>query len=123
MTDPQLQATLDTLRASFAERIGARGRNFAQAVRRAGRRLPRKHRAAAATLVDAERMAANPRLARLIDAGQIERAVQDLETWLATQDPRERRKTAIINWAALIGFYVLATAGLVIAFLVWRGYV
>ena len=114
---------MDTLRASFAERIGARGRDFAQAVRRAGRRVPRKLRPAAATLVDAERMAANPRLARLIDAGRIELAARDLETWLATQDPRERRKTAIINWAALIGFYVLVTAGLVIAFLVWRGYV
>lgn len=123
MTDPQLQATLDSLRASFAERVGARGRTFAAAVRKAGRRVPRKLRPAAAALIEAERMAANPRLARLVDAGQVELAARDLEIWLATQDPRERRKTAIINWAALIGFYVLVTAGLVIAFLVWRGYV
>jgi hypothetical protein len=123
MTDPHLARTLDGLRASFAERLGLRGKDFAAVVRRAGRRIPRRLRPAAARLAEAERMAGNPRLARLVDAASVEAAARDLADWLETQDPRERRRTAIINTSALIAFYILVTGLLVIAVLVWRGIV
>lgn len=123
MIDPHLGQTLDGLRATFAERLGLRGKDFTSVVRRAGRRIPRRLRPAAARLAEAERMAGNPRLARLVDAAAVETAVRELSEWLATQDPRERRRTAIINTAALIAFYILVTGLLVIAVLVWRGIV
>jgi hypothetical protein len=123
MMDPVLAQTLETLRQSLADRLGAQGRDLATAARRAGRRIPRRLRPAMATLAEAERTAANPRLARLVDAGQVEAAAHDLSLWLATQDPRERRKTAIVNAAARIALALLVTGGLVITVLVWRGIV
>jgi hypothetical protein len=123
MLDPALQMTLDQLRAGFAERLGLRGSDLGTVLRRAGRQVPRRLRPAAAVLVEAEKMAVNPRLARLIDGARVAAAARELDDWLATQDPRERRRTRIINSAALGGFYMLATAGLVIGVLVWRGIV
>lgn len=123
MMDPALQTTFEELRTAFAERLGVRGRDMGAVLRRAGRRVPRRLRPAAAVLAEAERMAVNPRLARLVDAARVEAAAQDLGAWLAAQDPRERRKTAIIQTAALIGLYLLVTAGLVVAVVVWRGLV
>lgn len=123
MMDPALQMIFTRLRTGFAERLGLRGPDLAGVVRKAGRQVPRRLRPAAAVLVEAERMAENPRLARLIDGARVERAARDLEEWLATQDPRERRRTRIINLAALGGFYILVTGALVVAVLVWRGIV
>lgn len=123
MTDPHLGQTFDRLRQSFADRLGLRGRDLGEVLRRAGRQIPRRLRPAAATMAEAERMAANPRLARLVDAGAVETAARDLADWLATQDPRERRRTAMINTAALIAFYILVTGVMVVAVLVWRGIV
>jgi hypothetical protein len=123
MPHPDLTDTFDSLRTAFAERLGASGRDLAATVRKAGRRLPRRLRPAAATMVEAERMAANPRLARLIDAARIDQAATDLKAWLGTQDAREQRKTRLINMAALIAFNLLVVAGLVVVFLVWRGIV
>jgi hypothetical protein len=123
MTDPQLAATLDTFRRTLAERLGLGAGDIAMLVRRAGRSLPRRLRPAAAMLAEAEAMAANPRLAVRIDAASVERAAADLADWLATQDPRERRRTRMVNTAALIAFRLLVTGALVITVLVWRGIV
>jgi hypothetical protein len=121
MTDPQLAATLDTLRRSLAERLGLGGGDIATLLRRAGRSLPRRLRPAGATLAEAERLAADPRLSRRIDPASVETAARDMGAWLATQDPRERRRTRAINLAALIAFRLLVTAALVNGVLVWRG--
>jgi hypothetical protein len=123
MTDPHLGATLDTCRRTLSKRLGLGAGDIATLVRRAGRSLPRRLRPAAAMLAEAEAMAANPRLAVRIDAARVERAAADLADWLATQDPRERRRTRMVNTAALIAFQLLVTGALVITVLVWRGIV
>jgi hypothetical protein len=123
MIDPRLATTLDALRRTLAERLGLGSGDLATLLGRAGRSLPRRLRPAATTLAEAERMAANPRLAARIDAARVETAARDLTDWLATQNPRERRRTALVNAAALIAFRLLVTAALVITVLVWRGIV
>jgi hypothetical protein len=121
MTDPQLAATLDTLRRSLAERLDLGSGDIATLLRRAGRSLPRRLRPAAAMLAEADYLAADPRLSRRIDPASVTAAARDMGAWLATQDPRERRRTRAINLAALIAFRLLVTAALVIGVLVWRG--
>jgi hypothetical protein len=123
MTDPRLAATLETLRQSLAERLSLGTGDLVTMLGRAGRRLPRRLRPAAATLAEAGRMASNPRLAARIDAARVEGAARDLSAWLATQDPRERRRTQMINAAATLAFRLLVAAGLLVAVLVWRGLV
>lgn len=123
MSDTDLHTTFARLRTGFAERLGLRGRDLGAVVARAGRRVPRRLRATAAVLVEAERMAGNPRLARLVDGARVAVAAREMEDWLATQDPRERRRTALIQSAALGAFYLLVTVGLVITVMVWRGIV
>lgn len=121
MTDPRLATTLDALRRSLADRLGLGSADLATLLGRARRSLPRRLRPAAATLAEAEAMAANPRLAARIDAARVETAARALTDWLATQNPRERRRTALVNTAALIAFRLFVTAALILAVLVWRG--
>jgi hypothetical protein len=111
------------MRTAFAERLGVHGHDLAAVVRRAGRMVPRRHRAAAGVLVEAERMAANPRLARLVDPAHVETAAAELRDWLATVDSRDRRITRIVGVAAGIAFNLLVLAGVIVAVLVWRGIV
>ena len=123
MTDRPTAVTIDRLREILAERLGSAGTSIEHALHRAGRRLPRRLRPAAQIVIAAERMAANPRLAPRIDVARLDRAAADLTDWLMTQNPRDRRRAAVIDTTARIAFALLVTAGLFISVLVWRGLV
>jgi hypothetical protein len=123
MTGDQINAAAEEIRQLLAERLGARGRTFDAAARRAGRRLPRRLRAEARFIAQAQDLALNPRLLRMVDPAAFARAQNALRDHLLAIDPRERRRTALLNWIAALGFYVLVTAGLVIAVLAWQGLV
>jgi hypothetical protein len=114
---------VEELRTAFAARLGVHGHDLAAVVRRAGRMVPRRHRAAAGVLVEAERMAANPRLARLVEPARVEAAARELRDWLASVNPRDRRMARIVGVTAGIAFNLLVLAGVIVAVLVWRGIV
>jgi hypothetical protein len=120
MDDTGISEIVTETRAAFAARLGVHGRDMAATVRRAGRMVPRRLRPAAGLLVEAERMAANPRLARLVDAARVETAARDLRAWLDGIDPRERRITRALGILATIALNLLILTAVVIVVLVWR---
>jgi hypothetical protein len=103
-------------------RLGARGATFDVQVARARRHLPAALRVAAADLLEARRMAANPRLARRIDPARVSRAHAALVAHLTTVDRAASRRAMVLDFLATAGFQLLAVAGLVLAVLVWRGF-
>jgi len=118
---------VEALAAEVAElleaRLGVRGTTLEARVARARRQLPAALRAAAADLVEAQRMVAHPRLARRIDAARVARAHAALVAHLTALDRAAARRAAVLDVLATTGFQLLAVAGLVLAVLVWRGFV
>jgi hypothetical protein len=111
------------IRTLLEERLKIRGRSLDRQVKKAGRLLPRKVRQQARYLAQAETLAQNPKLLRMIDWPKAETAHADVVAWLSAIDPSERRWTRIINMLALIAFNLLLLGGLLVWFLLWRGIV
>jgi len=95
---------IEGLRTALAERLRVRGPDLERQLRRAGRRLPRRQRRAAETLLGAQDWMSHPRLARLLDHRAVEAAFADMHRYLERIDPTEERTTAILR---LLGGIVL----------------
>ena len=111
------------LSALMEERLGLRGPDLERQLRKAGRRLPRHIRRDGETVVMAERLAAHPKLARQIDRAALARADDRMTRHLEAIDPKEARRTRLINMAALIAAQILVIAVALVAVLAWRGIV
>lgn len=111
------------LKRLLGEKYGVRGRDLAQSVRRTGRRLPKGIRAQAAILIEAERLATIPKLARRIDSAAVKRAERALKMHLEAIDAKDRRRGRMLALAATIAAQVLLISAVFITWLWWRGYI
>ncbi|MCC7319512.1 MAG: hypothetical protein IT542_00885 [Rubellimicrobium sp.] len=102
----------------LAARLGLRGGSAGKRLRRAGRLLPRALWPDARFLADAEAMAANPRLAHLVEPGRLDAATARLRAHLRGVDPRDRRRRRLVGILAVLAFDLLVLA--VIGLAVWR---
>ena len=105
---------VETLRTALAERLRVRGPDLERQIRRAGRRLPRRQRRAAQTLLGAQDWMGHPRLARLLDRRAVDAAFDEMHRHLDRVDPVQDRRTALLRIAGgivlnLIIFGVLLT--------------
>lgn len=123
MTPQDLAPQIDDIRALLDTQLRIRGATLDKQIHRAGRLLPRKIRAEAAFLVQANLLVQNPKLARMIDPGRVQRAHALVAAHLRGIDPKDRLKGRLLNIAGLLAFNLLLTGGLVVAYLVWRGIV
>lgn len=123
MTPQDLAPQIDDIRSLLETQLRVRGATLDKQIHRAGRMLPRKIRAEAAFLVQANMLVQNPKLARMISADRTQKAHDVVATYLRGIDPKDRRKGRILNIAGLLAFNMLLIGGLVVAYLVWRGIV
>ncbi|MEM1432097.1 MAG: hypothetical protein AAGG09_21780 [Pseudomonadota bacterium] len=98
-----------------------RGDSLGEKLRVAGRLVPKAERRAGRTLVEAERLWANPKLRRQLDPGTLMAAETRLRQWLATIDAADRRKGILLGVLASLAFNFLLIAAAVIGLLVWTG--
>jgi len=117
-----IQQMADRVAALMEQRLHARGSGLAAKLARRGRALPRRVRAAASTLGQAAEMAQNPKLLIQIDDSQVAAAYDICLRYLGPLGRGARRKTAALNILASIAFSLMVVAALVVAVLVWRGY-
>ncbi len=117
-----VNALADEVAGLIGERLGVRGSTLAHRVSRVRRRLPPDLRVAAADLVDAQHMAANPRLARRIDPNRVARAHAALVAHLTSIDRSAARRATVLDMIATLGFQVLVVVALLLVVLVWRGF-
>lgn len=104
------------------ERLKARGTGLRAKLARRGRTLPRKLRAEAALLADAEEKSLSPKLARQIDMERVSLAYDALVHHLKPIGAGERRMSFVVNLAATVVLVVLVTGAALLGFMVWRGY-
>lgn len=121
-TEP-FDRTLNDLARLMAERLELRPAPFDRLARKAARRLPRGLRKQALMLAEAQAWAQHPRLAMTLDAGAVTRAVADLRMYLLGIDVADRRYGRRLALAGRIAANLIAVFVLVLAVLIWRGFV
>lgn len=114
---------ITSLQKLLHEKFGVRERALARMLKKVGRRLPRRMHARARALMEAETLAANPKLARQMDTSGLERGYAELVAYLEKIDPVEQRKSAMLRLAGILAFNFLVVVGAFIYWLWWAGYV
>ena len=109
--------------ALLDEKLSLRRGPLQTRLSRAGRRLPARIRAQAQLVVEAETLAAHPKLALRIDRDRVACAHAEVRAHLRSIDPADRRRGAILGLLGGLAFNLLLLAGLTLAFLRWRGFV
>lgn len=97
--------------------------SLSRAMKKAGRRLPRRVHKQAALLVEAEQRAGHPKLAMMLDANEIDRANETVKQALNAIDPADKRKGLILSTLGMVSFHLIAVFTIFIVVLVWRGLV
>lgn len=123
MGSVSIQQMADRVAQLMEERLRIRGQSLTEKVARGGRHLPRRVRAAAAYLSEASELAKVPKLNTRLDHARIAEAYDACVTYLRPLGAGQRRRTALLNFVTNLAAVVVLTAALVIAVLVWRGYV
>lgn len=122
MQADRLAVTVAHLNTLLDEKLGLRKGSLGQRLRRAGRRLPAATRDDLRALAEAETLAGHPRLSQRLDPAGLERAYRDAAAYLQALDPAAARKTALLRLAGVIAGNLLLVAALLVAVLVWRGF-
>jgi hypothetical protein len=120
MTHRALAARQEELRRLIADRLDIRARSFRGAVRKAGRLLPARARAAAADIEALETRMAHPKLAARTDPALIDDAAETFRQAMARHPAGARRAHARALLLAEIGSKLLILGALVLLVLHWR---
>ncbi|MEJ8563233.1 hypothetical protein QTO30_19805 [Yoonia sp. GPGPB17] len=118
-----LQQMVDEVRAAMEGQLRVRGKSLDAQIRKAGRLLPRRVRQDASYLAQGVALAANPKLAKMIDMAKAQRAHRNVMAHLGSVDIATQRRDAALNLVASIALALLVTAVLLL-FVLWvRGFV
>jgi hypothetical protein len=90
---------------------------------RAGRRIPKRMQAKIKVLIEAQRLAGHPKLARQMDGEVVVRAYDDVTAHLKSIDVADRRKGRILGLAGIVVFNLLFVIVAFVVWMWWRGYV
>lgn len=123
MDGHDIEKFAEDIRALISERLRLRATNLEAALKKAGRRLPRRLRREGGVLLQAERDATHPRLRARIDPRRVARARAALIAHLEELNPKEARKTQGLRLLGDISLKLLIVSGAFLAYLVLAGHV
>ena len=106
----------------MAKQLRVRGDGLADVTEKAGRKLPRHLKRDASVLIEAEALAAHPKLGRLVNERQVRKAEKRLARFLDKQNPAAERRGEILDMIAKIAFVFVTVVLAVFFLLLWRGY-
>ena len=111
----------DELSALLQERLGFRARDLHHALRKAGRRVPRRLRVEGEYIALAQHMELTPKLAKQIDSARVAAGYRDLKRFVEEINPRDRVNDGLLSIIGpqALGLIVLFALSLVV--LRWRG--
>lgn len=107
----------------MARKFGASSGPFEARVRKVGRRVPSKVRSDLKALSELWRLAQNPKLGRQLDPARFDALYQRVKLHLDAVDAADRRKGAILGALGGLAFNLIALFVVVLAVLLWRGFV
>ncbi len=120
-------ATLDKQIADLSTRLQAklnlRPAPFGKLVAKAKRHLPRRVYQNALTLVEAQPVAQHPKLSRTLDYPELTKSVAIVASHLDAIDLADARTTRRLNLLGRLVMNLISVVILVIAVLMWRGFI
>ncbi|WP_195820118.1 hypothetical protein [Roseobacter sp. MH60115] len=102
-----IEAKSEALSSALERHLGVKGKSLAQQVKRAGHRLPRRLRAQAQLVAEADALRGNPRLLRQLGHERVVQAFSDVSAHLAGIDRAEARRGRILSILAAIAFNLI----------------
>lgn len=123
MSGDDLTKMAEDIRALLETRLRIKGRSLAHQLYKAGRQLPKRVRTDANYIVRALEMRQNPKLARMIDENQLQRANRTVVAYLETIDPTERLKTRVLHWLGAASAFAIILFVILVWVAVERGLV
>lgn len=125
-TPEDIRSMADEVARLMVQRFGGARRgefpSLSDMVRRHGGALPRRMRAAARRLAEADQRLSHPRVARQMDKTVPARAYRQLTAYLRPLGSLSRWQNRTVNFAASIAFGLLVLAVLVLWVMVRRGH-
>ena len=116
-----INARAARVQAALTKAFGVRAGTLDKALKRTGRRLPRRSKAEARRIVDAQGYGGQPRLMRQIDAARLDRAEARVLEYLQNIDRAEQRRGRILGILAVVVFNLLLVAGAFVLWMWWTG--
>jgi len=120
-TEASLKERSKRVQSALDGAFGVRAKTLDKALRKTGRRMPKRLHAQARLIVDAQGLGGNPKLMRRIDGAAIARAEEDVVGWLDTVDRADRRRGFWIWAGAMVGFNLIVIAAGVVTWMWWTG--
>jgi hypothetical protein len=102
--------------------FGINAKPLEKALRKSGRLLPANLLKKAQVIVQAQSYCGNPKLMRFVEGDDMTEAYDDIMAFLKDVDPNERRIGTGLDILTGSAMTVLITATLVVAVLIWQGY-
>ncbi len=118
-----IQQMADRVAGLMEERLRVRGTGLAEKLRKGGQLLPRRVRNQADFLAQSAALAQNPKLMLQLDQAAVAQAYDVCVKHLGGVNAWERRKGAIMGFAASIAASLIVIGALVVLVLRWRGFV
>lgn len=122
MSAVTIQQMAERITTLMEQRLRLKGKDLREKLRKGGRMLPRRVRAAAEQLADAAERSQNPKLLLQIDEAAVVSAYDICSKHLGKIDAAFLRTSSMLRTARSIVISLLVVAGLAIAVLYWRGY-
>lgn len=111
------------IEALMAQKLRVGGKGLRGRLKRAGRRVPGWIRHDIQTLIDAQQIAAHPKLSRQLDIETVKAATSRVEDWLATVDRNKARVDMALSILGGVAISVVVVFTLLIGVLAWRGFI
>ncbi|MEM8653326.1 MAG: hypothetical protein AAGF36_01160 [Pseudomonadota bacterium] len=122
-TQASIQDRADRLQAALVTAFGVSGKSLAVALRRTGRRLPRRLHVEAQKIVQAQGFGGHPKRLRQIDSAALSLAETRVVTFLDGIDRADRRKGFWLGMAGAVAFNILVVVAAVVTWMWWAGHV
>ena len=123
VTDRDIASQTERLRAGLEKAYNVRGASLADALQRAGRRVPARVQRRVQPILAAEAMGGNPRLLQRIDRKALRAGERALIQHLSTVDRAAARRAAVTDWGSRLGVSIFLVIGGVVAWLILSGQV
>lgn len=120
-TEATIKERSKRVKSALDGAFGVRAKTLDKALRKTGRRMPKRLHAQARLIVDAQSLGGNPKLMRRIDGAAIARAEEDVVSWLDTVDRADRRRGFWIWAGSMVGFNLLIVVAGVVTWMWWTG--
>jgi len=122
MDQSELNKMSEEIAKLMADKLGAKGRGLKAKLRHSGRLLPRHVRDAAGVVLEAQRKMGNPKLMKQVDAVALGHAKHACISYLNDIDRTAATRRAVADYFSGLALNILLLAVLILAVLVWRGF-